>query len=216
MALAPQLENQFEGFKKNAPQPVQEIVGKAMKDHISSFKPENAIQIGDQFPSFTLPNAVGENVSSADLLGKGPMLISFYRGEWCPFCNLEVAALQARLGDFQAKGVTLVAVSPELPNGNLTMTEKHALQFPVLSDKGNTLARKLGIVFKQPDSLRPIFDKFGHDLVGRNGDDSFEVPVPATFLVDRKGVVKNSFVDPNYIKRLEPSTALEWVDALQE
>ncbi len=93
-----------------------------------------------------------------ELLAKGPLLISFYRGGWCPYCNLALKALQDSLSAIKARGVTLVAISPELPNQSLTMQEKNELQFPVLSDVGNNLARKLGIVFQQPDTLRPILE----------------------------------------------------------
>ncbi|MCJ1375556.1 hypothetical protein MMC20_006793 [Loxospora ochrophaea] len=215
MALAPQLSAVFANFQAQAPPPVQEALGAATKDFSASFDPSAAIKPGNPFPSFTLTNALGEAVTSASLLAQGPLLINFYRGEWCPFCNLALRALQQHLSAYTAKGVTLVAISPELPNNSLSTTEKHALKFPVLSDEGNALARQLGIVFQQPDSLRPIFDKFGNDLKARNGDDSFALPIPATILVDAGGVVRNVFVEPDYKKRLEPATALEWIDEMQ-
>jgi peroxiredoxin len=92
--------------------------------------------------------------------------------------------------------------------------EKIQLQFKVLSDVGNTFARQLGIVWKQPDYLRPLFDKFDHNLVPRNGDDSFELPIPASLLVDQQGVVRNIFLDIEYKNRLEPEVALQWIDEL--
>jgi peroxiredoxin len=123
--------------------------------------------------------------------------------------------MQKHIDEFKAKGVSLVAISPELPNQSLTTTEKNNLKVPVLSDIGNKYARQLGIVFSQPDTLRPVFEKFGHNLPKRNGDDSMEVPVPATILVDKKGIVRNTFIDPDYTKRVEPSTVLEWIDGLK-
>lgn len=107
-----------------------------------------------------------------------------------------------------------MAISPELPDTSLSESEKRGLKFPVLSDAGNAYARKLGIVWKQPDSLRPVFDSFGHNLPKRNGDDSLEVPIPTTLLVDGKGVVRNAFIEADYTKRLEPAVALEWVNKL--
>jgi peroxiredoxin len=101
-----------------------------------------------------------------------------------------------------------------LPDTSLSTTEKHELKFPVLSDVGNGFARKLGIVWQQPDTLRSVFDNFGHNLSGRNGDDSFEVPIPTTLLVDKAGIVRNIFVDPDYTNRLDPEVALEWAKAL--
>ena len=151
-----------------------------------------------------------------ELLAKGPLLISFYRGGWCPYCNMALKALQDSLSAIKAKGVTLVAISPELPDQSLTLQEKSGLQFPVLSDVGNNLARKLGIVFQQPDTVRPILKAYGVDLQARNGDDSYEVPFPASYLIDTKGVIRSALLDPDYTHRLEPSIALGWIDEMQQ
>lgn len=215
MSLTKQLTSVYDNFQLNAPANVKEPIITAKTNFQTSYQPALAIQVGDTIPEFRLSDAVGNEVTSAGLLSQGPLLITFYRGGWCPFCNLAIAAMQKHVDEFKAKGVTLVAISPELPNQALSMTEKHALKFPVLSDVGNKFAKQLGILFPQPDILRPVFDKFGHDLKNRNGDDSFEVPLPATLLVDQKGIVRNTFIDPDYTKRLEPSVALEWIDALQ-
>lgn len=153
-------------------------------------------------------------MTSKELLERGPLLITFYRGDWCPFCNLALRSLQSHLAQFNAKGVTLVAITPELPNTSISTKEKNELQFEVLSDVGNAYATKLGLLFQQPDELRPIFDNFGHDLKKWNGDDNFALPVPATLLVDKEGQVRNTFVEPDWTKRLETSEALEWVDKL--
>lgn len=189
-------------------------LGESIADAQSSFKPDNTIKVGDVIPEFELSDATGKPVKSADLLANGPVLITFYRGEWCPYCNLAMASLQGRLDDFKAKGVTLVGISPELPNNTLSFVEKNELKFPVLSDVGNGLARKLGLVWKMPEYMRPVFQQFGFDLEKSNGDDTFELPVPANILVDGKGVVRNIHTNPDYRKRLEPAVALEWVDAL--
>lgn len=214
MTLQTELDGVFSNFAQNGPQDVVQTIEKSLTDFKTSFNPQSTIQVGDTLPPFRLPNAVGQEVSSTDLLAKGPLLITFYRGEWCPFCNLALHHLQLALPQIKAKGVTLVAISPELPNTSLTTTEKHNLKFPVLSDVGNKFARQLGIVWKQPNEMRSVFERFGNDLSKRNGDDTLEVPVPATFLVDKSGVVRNAFVDPDYMKRLEPETALEWIDKL--
>jgi peroxiredoxin len=216
MSLASQLSAVYENFQKNAPAEAKEPIISANKNFQASFQRSSAIQVGDVLPEFRLSDARGHDVTSTELLIKGPLLINFYRGEWCPFCDLALAAMQKHLDELEAKGVTLVAISPELPNQSLSTVEKHALRFPVLSDVGNKYAKQLGILFQQPDTLRPVFDKFGHDLKRRNGDDSLQVPIPAVLLVDRKGVVRNTFIEPDYTKRLEPSVALEWIDALQE
>lgn len=180
----------------------------------STFDPKSTIQVGDVIPPFTLRNALGEDVTSSDLLAKGPLLITFYRGSWCPYCNVALHHLQLHLAEFKAKGVTLVAISPELPDTSLTTTEKQNLEFPVLSDVDNKFAHQLGIVWQQPQSMQIVFDHFGHDMTKRNGQWDLKVPLPASLLVDGKGVVRNLFVDPDYSKRLDPETALEWIEAL--
>jgi peroxiredoxin len=181
---------------------------------VAGFKPSAATQAGTKFPAFELSDAMGKAVFSSELFAKGPVLLTFYRGGWCPYCNLDLRALQSHLEEFKAKGVSLVAVSPELPNQSLTTTEKNKLKFTVLSDVGNKLAQQLGILFQQPDSMRPVFEGAGIDLRERNGDDSLQIPIPASFLVDSEGTIRRSFVDPDYTHRLEPATALQWVNTL--
>ena len=217
MALAPQLSAVHNHLHSNPGlTEVTKIIDNTEKEFSASFKHDATIKVGDTFPSFELSDAFGKKVSSADLIANGPILITFYRGEWCPYCNLALAALQKNIDEFKSKGVTLVAISPELPNQSLSTTEKHALKFPVLSDVGNKLAKQLGILFPQPDAFRVVFNTFGQDLKARNGDDSLEVPVPANFLIDQKGVVRNAHIETDWSKRLEPSTALEWASELQK
>ncbi|KAI1836864.1 hypothetical protein DTO006G1_5750 [Penicillium roqueforti] len=214
MALNKELSSTYNQFLETAPKEVSSIITDAVRDFKNSYDPARAIQPGDAFPQFHLSDATGNEVSLNDLLVEGPILISFYRGEWCPFCNLELRALQSHMDEFHQKGVTLVAVSPELPDQSLTTSEKLLLKFPVLSDVGNQLAKKLGLLFPQPESMRTVFDKFGVDWNQRYGNDNLELPVPATFLVDKKGIVRNSFVNPQYRHRLEPEIAIEWIDRL--
>ncbi|KAM0417382.1 hypothetical protein ACHAPT_012616 [Fusarium lateritium] len=202
------IAQQFKGM------PGSEPITTAIEDFIQFFKPQNAVQVGDKFPSFRLSDATGKEVSSEDLLAKGPLLITFYRGEWCPYCNVALQHLQRHLEEYKARGVTLVALTPELPDYSLTTAEKNEIKFPVLTDRNNEVARKLGIVFDQV-SAKALFKQVGVDLVKRNGLDNFEVPIPATLLVDGSGVVRNVFIDPDYRNRMEPKVALEWIDALK-
>ncbi|KAH8671810.1 thioredoxin-like protein [Tricladium varicosporioides] len=214
MALAPELTAVFDKFHQIAPESVTGPIDKSITDFKATFDPSKAIQVGDTLPAFSLSNALGEAVTSNSLLSKGPLLITFYRGEWCPYCNVALHAMQKQLDTFSAKGVTLVAISPQLPDQSLSTAEKNSLKFPVLSDVGNNFAKKLGILFKMPGELDPILKQFGTDVARSNGDDSLVVPVPATLLVDGKGVVRNTYINPDYTKRVEPSLTLEWVDAL--
>lgn len=212
--LSSQLDAVFEGFKANAPLPAQNIINDARSSIMSTFDASTALKVGDKLPAFKLPNALGEEITSADLLAKGPILISFYRGNWCPYCNVALRSLQQHLNKFHARGIELVAISPELPDTSLSTKEKNELKFHVLSDVGNKYARQLGIVWKQPDSLRPVFEQFGNNMKKNNGDDSLEVPIPANFLVGKDGVVKGAYIEPDYTKRLEPEKALEWFDKM--
>lgn len=212
--LASQLSAIAEGINQNAPAPVASSIKESIAGLKATFDKSAAIQVGDSLPAFKLPNALGNEVASESLLAKGPVLITFYRGDWCPFCNLALRSLQLHLDEFHAKGVTIVAISPELPNTSLSTTEKNELKFEVLSDIGNKFARQLGIVWDQPKSVEGVFKAFEIDLKARNGDDSVAVPIPTTILVDAKGVVRNIHIDPDYMQRLEPTTALKWVDAL--
>ncbi|KAI1456244.1 AhpC-TSA-domain-containing protein [Annulohypoxylon moriforme] len=213
MSIQAELENVDKEFAK-APAEIRDPIIRTRLDFAKSYDPSNAIKVGQKIPEFSLPDSLNKTVSSKDLLTQGPLLITFYRGGWCPFCNIALHGLQAKLPEIKAKGVTLVAITPELPDSSLTTAEKQGLEFPVLSDVGNKLAHKLGIVWTQPSELREIYLKIGNDLSKRNGDDSLEVPIPVTLLVDRDGTVKNIFLDANYAKRVEPATVLEWINAL--
>ena len=216
MSLATDLSTLKDRANARMPKEQSHTISKSIEDFMQTWNPANAINVGQPFPDFSLSDATGKQVSMKELLAKGPLLISFYRGGWCPYCNLALKALEDSFSAIKARGVTLVAISPELPNQSLTMQEKHELQFPVLSDVGNNLARKLGILFHQLDTMLPIMKAYGVDLQARNGDDSNVVPFPASYLIDSKGIIRYTFLDPDYTHRLEPSTALGWLDEMQQ
>ena len=171
-----------------------------------------ALKRGGRMPDFELPDATGKMIRSADLRTQGMLLISFYRGHWCPYCNLELQALQERLADITSKGTTLVAISPQTPDQSLTTQQKHALKFPILSDVGNKVTKQFGLVYTLDASLQPIYQAFGIDLKAHNGDSSFELPVPATYLAAKDGSVLEAYLDVDYRKRLALETALGWLD----
>lgn len=214
MSLAADLHSVYTDFHTNGPPQITKPIREATADHVNSFNFDAAIKPGDTLLPFKLSDAFGKEVSSSKFLSQGPLLITFYRGEWCPFCNLALRALQKHLAELQTKGVTLVAITPELPKQSVTTAEKNELKFPVLSDVGNKYAGQLGLLFSMPDVMRPVFETFGVDFKERHGDDSFVLPVPATLLVDQKGVVRNAFIEPEYAKRAEPETVLGWIDQL--
>ena len=175
---------------------------------------EQAINVGDTFPAFSLSNAHESEVSLATMLKEGPLVISFYRGAWCPYCNLEIKALQNSLTDIQATGAQLVAISPQTPDKSADQVSISNLTFNVLSDDSNQLAKQCGLVFTLPESLRPIYATWEIDIPGHNGDDTFELPMPATFIIGTDGIVKYAFIDMDYTKRLEPEIIIEQLKAL--
>jgi peroxiredoxin len=165
-----------------------------------------ALKVGQLAPDFKLPDAFGNPVSLSALLARGPVVISFYRGEWCPFCNIELRALQQALPTIEQLGATLVAISPEMPDHGIIASEKNKLTFPVLSDFGNKVARQFGIVFQIGQELKEFSrNAFKNDIALRNGEDSYELPVPATYVLDTRGVIRFAHVDVDYmIGRAEP------------
>lgn len=176
---------------------------------------DRSLKVGQTAPGFTLPDAFGNDVSLKTLLAKGPVVVSFYRGEWCPYCNIALHGLQEALPKMQALGATLVAISPEKPDHGVVATEKHKLTFPVLSDFGNMVARQFGIVFQiGPEQKEFSRNVFKNDLALRNGEDSYELPVPATYVIDTRGFIRFAHVDVDYMNRVEPEevvAALETV-----
>lgn len=174
----------------------------------------NALKVGDTIPGFSLPNAKGENTNSNALLEQGPLVIAFYRGGWCPYCNLELRALQQLLPEFEKVGAQLVAISPQTPDNSLSTQEKNELSFEVLSDVGNNIARKFGLLFTMPTDLQQLYAHFNLDIPKHNGDQTFELPMPATYVVDKNGVIQYAFIPADYTKRAEPSEVLEVVKGL--
>ena len=173
-----------------------------------------ALAVGDTMPEFALPNADGATVRSGDLLGSGPLIVTFYRGGWCPYCNLELRTYQAQLDRLKAAGASVVAISPELPDRTRDTAGRNEVAFDVLSDTGNAVARSFGLVFRLSDELVEIYRRNGNDLERHNGDGSWELPIPGTFVVDRDGRIALADVDPDYTRRLDPEQVVRAVEEL--
>ncbi len=167
-----------------------------------------SIQNDDTAPLFELPDQLGRSVSISNLLKKGPIILNFYRGNWCPYCNLELRTLQSYLPKFESLGASLVAISPQVPNKSMTPAEKSELSFPVLSDSGNEVASQYGLVFTLSEELRSTYQEVGIDLPLYNGDDSFELPVPGTFIIGSDRKVKALHVNVDYKQRMDPEEIL--------
>lgn len=175
---------------------------------------ERAPRPGDRAPGFVLPEARGGTVDLAARLAVGPVVLMFYRGGWCPYCNLELRAWQALLPRLQALGGSLVAISPQSPDGSLSTAEKNALGFDVASDMGSRVGDAYGLTFRMPADLQALYRERGIVLPDVNGDDDWRLPLPATFVIARDGRVALAHVDVDYRVRLEPEDALACVAAL--
>lgn len=173
----------------------------------SSYISQNFLQVGDQAPNFVLPNALGEKFELKQLVKKGKVIISFIRGGWCPYCYLELRALQKYLKQFQELGVTVIAISSERADYCLNTMERNGLQFEVLSDKANKVAQQYKLVYKSESDIDLLGELGLNEAVSR-GDLSYELPVPATFIIDEWMTVRYAFTEPDYRKRAEPDELL--------
>ncbi|AIY11978.1 peroxiredoxin-like family protein [Cellulophaga baltica] len=171
---------------------------------------KNAIKIGEKAPNFELPNPEGKTISLATLLDKGPVVVTFYRGSWCPYCNLQLRAMQARLDEIHALGATLVAISPEVPDDSMSTNEINSLGFNVLTDQDATVASHYGVAWEVPAFLIEHMEVDRKlDLKKINNGNGSILPIPATFVVGTDGLVQWSYVDVDYRTRAEPEEILE-------
>ena len=214
VSLAAQLRQTKVDFLSTVPVNVQEALAAASAPLAQAHLEQYALSVGALAPDFCLPNVDGKSVCLHDILAKGPVVLSFYRGGWCPYCNLELHALQQSYPEMSALGATLLAISPQLPDRSRASAEAHQLSFEVLSDVGDVVARKFGLVFTVPESIRPIYQQWGIDLPAWNGDDAWELPMPATFVLGHAGTVRGAFVQMDYTQRMEPADIVAILRAL--
>lgn len=212
------LEEQITAFKaqmaKQAPPEVVAVFDKNIDEVVKSGIAERSLKVGAHAPDFTLPDVSGKQVTLSELLKQGPVAVTFYRGEWCPYCNLQLRAYQNILPQIKALGASLVAISPQTPDNSLTTTEKKGLTFEVLSDVGNKVAREYGLVFSVAEQYRAIYANVGSNLPAFNGDSSWELPVAGTFIVAQDGKVSLASVDADWTHRLEPAALLDGLRSL--
>lgn len=206
--LATQLEAFKAGWIERAGAGIAGLVAADNRRLLESGLADRALKEGARFPRATLPDQLGRPIDIASLLERGPLVVVFYRGGWCPYCNLELRAYQQALPRIVGEGGTLVAVSPETPDHTLDTAQKNELAFPVLSDTRGELADALGIRFRLTPEIKALYEKFGHDLPARNGDGEWALPMPATYVVGRDGRIAFAFVDPDYRSRAEPSAVV--------
>ncbi len=170
---------------------------------------EQALGVGELVPVFSLPSITGATVDCRELLSRGPLVISFYRGGWCPYCNIELRALQRRLPEIKALGASLVAISPELPDRAAMNAGSNALTFPVLVDQDNQVARRFRLTHEiAPEVVRYQLGN-GNDVAAYNGADTAEVPLPATYVAGAGGIIEYAFVEADYTRRADPDVFLD-------
>tara|TARA_R110002049_G_scaffold79613_3_gene202662 strand:+ start:7986 stop:9482 length:1497 start_codon:yes stop_codon:yes gene_type:complete len=211
-SLKSQLEEKKANFEKNADDTKKKIYNEGFADVANSDILSKAKNVGDIAPNFTLKNALGESVTLEDYLKKGPVVLTWYRGGWCPYCNLTLNQLQQELSNFKASGANLLALTPELPDESISTKEKHHLEFEVLSDISNKVAKDYGIVFQLTDDVANIYNK-SFELNKHNGDASNELPLAATYIINEEGKIEYAFLDTDYRNRAEPSEITAFLKA---
>lgn len=179
--------------------------------------PSPGLKIGEKAPDFTLPNAFGRPVRLFDKLKDGPVVLSFYRGAWCPYCNLQLHALHTSLPHFARHGAQLVAVTPQKPDKSLEQVEKDGYPFDILSDLDGSVMRAYRLHFEVPEELSDVYKRnFGLDLAEYNGQDRYVLPVPGTYVIDTGGIVRAAYADTDYKQRMEPKDIIAALQALQD
>ncbi|RKR15369.1 peroxiredoxin [Maribacter vaceletii] len=210
--LQTQLDEVKNNFESKADASIIKIYNDGIKAVTKSGVLENAKNVGDTAPNFILKNALGNPVELQEFLKKGKVVLTWYRGGWCPFCNLTLRELQQELPNFNANNATLIALTPEVPDNSLSTKEKHNLDFEVLSDLGNKIAKEYGIVYKLTDDVAKSYNSsFG--LNNYNGDDSNELPLAATYIINEDGTIAYAFLDAEYRNRAEPTEITKFLSS---
>lgn len=207
--LTQQLADYQAGFKQRVPAERVAMMEAATADLRATGIEAQALNVGAELPALTLPDATGQPVNLKALNASGPLVIVFYRGGWCPYCNLELREWQRLLPQLRELGATLVAISPQTPDNSLSTAEKNELAFPVLSDSSLAAAKAFGIAFTMSPELVELYSRVGNDLPTLNGNGQWVLPIPATYLIDAKGHVSMAHVEADYRKRAEPLHVLE-------
>jgi peroxiredoxin len=215
LPLQGKLDMLKDGFENHiAPAPVVETLHRAVAELISWGAANRALKAGQVAPAFNLRDTTRTMVSSKDLLARGPVILTFYRGVWCPYCNFDLAALEQARPELEARGASLVAISPQTTANSRKSQHQNELGFPVLSDQGGKVAEAFGVRWTAPEYLRDVHKAVGADLTVFNGDDSWALPMPARYVIARDGVIAYAEVNPDYTQRPEPSDLLKVLTAL--
>lgn len=214
-SLTEQLQRKQAEFSVKADDETKKAYAAGIQSVADSGTLAKAVQAGQKAPDFTLKNAKGADVTLSTLLKDGPVVLTWYRGGWCPYCNLTLAALQKALPDIKATGAQLVALTPELPDKSLTTAEKNSLKFQVLTDLNNEIAKRYNVAFELTPEVAKRY-KQHFDLVEYNGAEAGDttLPLAATYIIDRTGMVRYAFLDADYRKRAEPADIVAFLKTM--
>jgi peroxiredoxin len=193
------------------PREVRAVHERAISELSAQGIAEKALPAGVRAPSFELKDQNGRLVSSSQLLSRGSLIVCFFRGRWCPFCVAQLEAMNQILPEIEAMEAALVGISPQTVQQSFFMAEQHKLRFPLLSDAGNQVAQQFGLVYRVPEYQQSVYRSAFVNLSLVNGENSWELPIPATYLIDRKGQVLRAFADADYRNRPEPAEIVEWL-----
>ena len=213
------LQAKLDAFKSEfdtnlAPPAAVEALHRSVNELIASGAQSRALKVGDLAPEFTLPDVNSNPVSSKVLLAKGPLVVTFYRGAWCPFCNFDLSALEEARSELEARGASLVAISQQTAANSRKSQRQNGLGFPILGDHGGEIAARFGVRWTLRDYLREVQKALGADLTQFNGEDSWTLPMPARYVIAQDGSIAYSEVNADYTKRPEPSAMLPILEQL--
>ncbi|MDY6887643.1 MAG: peroxiredoxin-like family protein [Pseudomonadota bacterium] len=215
MSLKAQIDAYNVQKEAKLPGDVLALMAQTNEELIAQHIKDNALQVGAKVSNFSLNNHSAEQVELADLLNNGPVIISFYRGNWCPYCNLELKALNDHLSEFKTHNAQLVAISPQLPDETLSSAQKNALEFDVLSDINNKVAEQFGLLFTLDERIVALYSQFGIDFEKYYGNKSYKLPLPATYVINQKGIITYAFLNEDYTLRAEPTDVLAALESEQ-
>jgi peroxiredoxin len=198
-----------EKIAQYVPAATREVQARVIDNLRSRGMVASALAVGDKAPSFTLPSHNGKPISSADLLARGRLVLCFFRGRWDPFCCGQLEAMNQIVPAIEEARASLLTISPQTVNQSFFMADQHRLRFPLLSDAGNTVARQFRLVHRVPDEQQAICRRAFINLPFANGDESWELPIPAAYILDRDATVLYRSANEDYTERPEPSEILE-------
>ncbi len=207
--LQDSLDKLKERIEGSMPAEAVAIMHQSTKDLEDTGIANGILQKGDKAPEFILKNHKGETVLSSELLKKGPLVITFYRGLWCPYCNKDLAYLKRYKEQVEEKGATMLSISPQLTEFNNQIVEQQHLNYDLLSDNGNNIAGAFGLRWTMVDPLKSLYDSFGINLPKYNGDESWTLPVPARFIIGQDSIIQYAEFSVDYTKRPNPDVLLD-------